>query len=262
MPSLRHSLVDVAREAADTARRARPIEVEVKGFQDFVTDLDRSLEALIADRLRRLFPDVPVLGEESLRAEDRLPPRCFLVDPLDGTGNWIAGLPIAAVSIALLDRGRTVGAAVADIQTGTIYSAEQGAGADCDGRRLGQPERPSSLICLSTGFLDASLGGEAYRGLRTFGKVRNIGCQSLQLCAVASGVLSLCASVEARLWDDAAGRLVATEAGAIYRSHVRADDVDRPSAKQHSLCAHPTIHAEAEAAAASVLAATAGEAAR
>ena len=235
------ALAEIARQAAGVARSGRPEVVEEKSSQDFVTDMDRRLEQQIGDALRERFPGVPVFGEESLADDEHIPGSVFLVDPLDGTGNWMASLPFSAVSIARIEAGRTVLGVVADIWRGPVYAAQEGAGSWRDDERLAVPAAGSGLMCLSTGLLDAADGTAVYKGLRRFGKLRNLGSQALQLCAVAQGTFVLVASLEARLWDDAAGRLIATEAGARYRATVPAADTTRPAARQRSLCAHPGI---------------------
>jgi len=234
-------LATIAERAASAARHATPTLVDEKSLHDFVTDMDRRLQEEIFAALAREFPGVPAFGEEGIAAEVSLPEKAFLVDPLDGTGNWIAGLPFSAVSIAYLEQGTTVMAAVAGILGDGVCTAELGNGAWRDGSRLQISPRPSALIGLSSGVLDLVSGTESYAALRRFGKFRNLGSQALQLCAVGRGTLALNASFEARLWDDAAGRLIATEAGARYRAMVSATDSARPTACQQSLCAHPDV---------------------
>jgi myo-inositol-1(or 4)-monophosphatase len=234
-------LAEIAERAACSARHARPTSVDEKSLHDFVTDMDRKLQTDITAALNASFPDVPVFGEEGIATELHLPNRAFLIDPLDGTSNWIAGLPFSAVSIAYLEQGSTVMAAVAGISGDGVYSAELGKGAWRDGNRLVLAAQPSTLIAISSGLLDVVEGNPSYRALRRLGKIRNLGSQALQLCAVGRGSLALTASMEARLWDDAAGRLIATEAGALYQANVSAAQADRPTAPQHSLCAHPDI---------------------
>jgi myo-inositol-1(or 4)-monophosphatase len=241
MSSALEHLASIAERAASVARNATPSTVDEKSVQDFVTDMDRGLQLEISSALQQRFPNVEVFGEEGISADLQLPQNAFLIDPLDGTGNWIAGLPFSAVSIAYLEQGKTVMAAVAAIAGNDVYMAELGKGASRNGKRLQLSGPPPALIALSSGVLDAAMGADAYRTLRRFGKLRNLGSQALQLCAVGLGSLALNASVEARLWDDAAGRLIATEAGARYRANLPATEAGRPTARQHSLCAHPDV---------------------
>jgi myo-inositol-1(or 4)-monophosphatase len=241
MSSALSQLASIAERAASVARNATPASVDEKSVQDFVTDMDRRLQEEIGAAIQQTFPNVAVLGEEGIAADQQLPEKAFLIDPLDGTGNWIAGLPFSAVSIAYLEQGNTVMAVVAAIAGGGVYTAEFGKGAWRDGNRLQIAGPPPALIGLSSGVVDAAAGTDAYRALRRFGKLRNLGSQALQLCAVGRSSLALNASVEARLWDDAAGRLIATEAGARYHAHIPAEKAGRPTAPQQSLCAHPEI---------------------
>jgi myo-inositol-1(or 4)-monophosphatase len=234
-------LAQIAERAAAIARHATPSSIDEKSVQDFVTDMDRRLQAEIGAAIQQAFPKVAVLGEEGIDADAELPEKAFLIDPLDGTGNWIAGLPFSAVSIAYLEQGSTVMAVVAAIAGTDVYTAELGKGAWRNGNRLHIAAPPAALIGLSSGVVDAALGTDVYSALRRFGKLRNLGSQALQLCAVAQRSLALNASLEARLWDDAAGRLIATESGARYRANLPASDAGRPTARQQSLCAHPDI---------------------
>lgn len=243
MNSTLTSLRDHVVAAAAIAAASRPTTIEEKGRHDFVTDLDRHIENALHEPLSRLF-GVPVLGEESVGDDERLPNAAVVVDPLDGTGNWIAGFPFAAVSVAYVESGKSVMAAVAAIGSDAVFTAEAGVGAWRNGERLMSWRLPpQSLFSLSTGLLDAIDGSDAFARLRAFGKVRNFGSQALQLCAVAQGALAFNASIEARLWDDAAGRLIALEAGMRYR----AAPSDILSSKQHSLCVHPAVADEVEA---------------
>jgi myo-inositol-1(or 4)-monophosphatase len=240
-------LAAIAKRAGIKARNATPSSVEEKSLQDFVTDMDRNLQREISAALCQAFPGVPAFGEEDIEADLQLPEKAFLIDPLDGTGNWIARLPFSAVSVAYIEHGETVLAAVADIFAGGVYTAEAGKGAWRDDARLQMPERPPALMALSSGVLDVIAGNDEFRRMRRFGKLRNLGSQALQLCAVACGTLALNASLEARLWDDAAGRLIAAEAGAVYHAYLPAAEAGRPVARQNSLCAHPAIFEAASA---------------
>lgn len=237
-------LCDYVVAAAAIASNARPATIQEKAKHDFVTNMDRQLEDVLRVQLGPLF-GVPVLGEESIRDDEMLPDAAVVVDPLDGTGNWIAGIPFSAVSVAYVEHGRSVMAAVAAIGTDVVYAAEAGAGATRNGERLSLAAiEPPPLIALSTGLLDTIDGTDAFRRVRAFGKLRNFGSQALQLCAVAQGALALNASIEARLWDDAAGRLIALEAGAAYRAFIPAEQAGYPAAAQRSICVHPIIAAE------------------
>jgi myo-inositol-1(or 4)-monophosphatase len=237
-------VAEIAASAARVAQYRHPELIESKGRHDFVTDIDRKLQADIARDLSLSFPGTPVFGEEDLTPDVRLPDDAFLIDPLDGTSNFIAGVPFSCVSVARIVDGATTLAVVVDIGTGCVYAAACGQGAWRNELPLRTPPPRFGLIALSSGVIDASPDLDTLRRLRQFGKIRNFGAQALQLCFVAQGSLLLCASVEARLWDDAAGRLIAREAGAYYQASCESDPL-QPTGLQGSLCAHPGIFAEA-----------------
>ncbi|HLB35397.1 MAG TPA: inositol monophosphatase family protein, partial [Gemmatimonadales bacterium] len=144
-------LADIARAAAEkaaayirSARRppAGP-EWSAKGLLDYVTDVDRGSERLIADALTRAVPGSEVLGEEfspqrTQRAQSfTTPPQLlWVVDPLDGTTNYLHGYPQYAVSIAALVDGQLVAGVVLDVERNVVYHATAGGGAWCGGERL------------------------------------------------------------------------------------------------------------------------------
>lgn len=246
-PSDIFALQSLLAELSALPRNTRPLTIDRKSVQDFVTDIDLMLEIQLRKGLETLFPGVSVLGEESICDGQLIPDgEVFLVDPLDGTGNWIAGLPFAAISVALLKDGQTVLAGVADIFGGTIYGAAVGLGAWRDETLLNPRPSPVPLIALSTGLLgDLINHPQAFSAMRDIGKLRNLGAQALHLCYVADGKLSLAASTEARLWDDAAGRLIVKEAGAEYFSGTEAMSNLVASEKQFSVAAHAVYVARA-----------------
>ncbi|WP_232512770.1 inositol monophosphatase family protein [Actinopolyspora erythraea] len=189
---------------------------------DVVTAADRAVEKLIRERLSELRPDEPVLGEEEggAAAEDGLR---WVVDPIDGTVNYLYGYPNYAVSIAVQLDGASLAGAVVEPCSGRVWSAAAGQGAELDGR----PLRVSD-----SGRLDLALLGTGFSYLRQrrirqasllrelLGEIRDIrrgGAASLELCAVAAGWLDGYYEHGLSRWDWAAGALIAAEAGARLR---------------------------------------------
>ena len=237
MTELRHALAGVLARAAAAAAELGIGRVDEKSSLDYVTDVDRRIDALLTDALGEITPSVPVVSEE--RAPSAAPEREYwLIDPIDGTHNLLAGIPWFAVSAALLRGSAVELAGVAHVSTREVYVAERRRGAWLDGVELRVPKVAPALVALSTGAIDALVAKpDEHRALRAKAKVRNLGSQSLHLCAVARGQVAMAVSAEARVWDDAAGELIAVEAGAGYRSLAREGNFERPL---RSVCAHPT----------------------
>ena len=227
---MRDDLVQILKIATQEALAKRPSEQTKKAHQDYVTDVDLALDAHLNAALTNLTPDVPVLSEE--REITALPDRFWMVDPIDGTANLISGIPFVGIAVALIENGETTLAGVADIHHGAIYSAQKSQGAYHNDTRLEPAQAPTELIGVSSGVLSYA----DIAALRSFGKIRNLGSQALQLCMVASGQLGANLSYEAKLWDDVAGALIAREAGMHYKAHPEGPLADD---NQRSICCHP-----------------------
>lgn len=209
--------------AAMVIDRLGTAEVRAKGRGDVVTDADTALEEWFLDQLGRSTPSWGVVAEESYERElDASTGRWWVLDPLDGTVNFATGVPFFAISLALLDTGFPVAAAVIDPLRGELFEARIGAGAKVNGRAIGAGQPPSTVrsLAVSSGLVSElsceGSGGVLRRILEVCPKLRNLGAQTLHLCYVACGRLGAALSVEARIWDDAAGALIASEAGARY----------------------------------------------
>jgi myo-inositol-1(or 4)-monophosphatase len=194
-----------------------------KGPFDLVTEADHAVESMFAERLSRSFPAHEMIGEErGLRRGEGESGYCWVIDPLDGTVNFAAGHPCFAVSLALFRDGSPVIGWVYDPVHDEQFRAIRGGGATLNGSPIGPSADRSGVfpVGLSTGFIEWALacsGGEMLAEvIRRFGKIRILGSQALHLCYVAAGRLRLAASVEAKLWDDAAGALIVTESGRRY----------------------------------------------
>lgn len=227
----------MGRLAADL--RPAVAEVSDKGAEglDFVTSVDLALQARLEAELPALLPGARVVGEEGFNGLGPTDAPVWLVDPLDGTVNFVAGLPSYAMAVVLIRDGAPVLAAVRDIPGTTTYSAIAGGGAFCDGAPLVRRPHSARLAVLSSGLMRdmATRCPAVLSDLLADFKLRNLGSQALHLCHAAAGHLSLVASREAKGWDDMAGALIAREAGLTYGHYGPA----RPEtgADQMSLCA-------------------------
>ncbi|MBB5156307.1 myo-inositol-1(or 4)-monophosphatase [Saccharopolyspora phatthalungensis] len=225
---LREVAVQIAREAADLARTLRDESVtdgavDTKSTEtDVVTAGDRAVERLVRERLARLRPGESVLGEEE-GGEGALDGLRWVVDPIDGTVNYLYGFPWYSVSLAAQLDGRSVAGAVVEPVSGRVWSAAAGHGAFLDGRRLRASAADRlDLALIGTGFSYSVRRRTAQAEVlgRLLGQVRDIrrsGVASLDLCAVGAGWLDGMFEVGLNRWDWAAGALIAAEAGAELR---------------------------------------------
>ena len=213
----------VAEEAAVLVRERRAAGVEVADTKsspvDVVTEADRAAEELIYSRLTRARPGDGFLGEEGGSAESTTGVT-WVVDPIDGTVNFLYGIPQYAVSIAASRDGEVVAGVVVNVATGEVFAATRGGGATVDGHPLRVRDVvPLEQRLVATGFnyvagvrrLQAAAVG---RMLATVRDIRRQGSAALDLCAVAAGRLDGFVEEGLNPWDMAAGGLVATEAGA------------------------------------------------
>ena len=214
--------VDAARRAGEIIRQgmatARLSVCRVKAVGDVATFVDAAAERIIRERLLAAYPDHAFVGEEQ-GAHGTSPCR-WIVDPLDGTMNFVHGLPYFAVSVALEVEGKVRLAVVHDPVGGDVYAAREGRGAWRNGERL----RVADTADLGQALVGAATPPPAWPDmadfLRRFGAlcrnaagVRRLGAAALDLAGVASGRLDGFFMMHLALWDVAAGGLLVTEAG-------------------------------------------------
>ena len=204
--------------------RARPEQLQAGTKTtptDAVTEMDRAAEALILERLHRQRPGDRVVGEETGQhgqADDS--GVTWLVDPLDGTVNYLYGLPQYSVSIAAQHRGETVAGVVYDVTRDDIYAATLGGGATCNGQSIRcSPQTDPAFALVATGFAYAADTRRRQAAvlatvLPAVRDIRRMGSAALDLCMVASGRVDAFFEAGMYPWDWAAGALIATEAGA------------------------------------------------
>ena len=189
-----------------------------KGFGDYVTAADRQSEAAMTELLRRLTPDIPVLGEEAGGEHGET---FWAVDPLDGTTNFLIGFPVVAVSAALVSEGRVWAGAVRAPFLDVAASAARGQGAWAGDRRLEVSVRPSEQAIVATALpfraraLLPRYGPVLQRVFDRTEDIRRAGAAELDLAWVAAGVFDGYFELNLSIWDVAAGSLLVEEAGGI-----------------------------------------------
>jgi myo-inositol-1(or 4)-monophosphatase len=238
--------VEVARAAADLARDLR--EQGVTGIAtkstatDVVTAADKATEQYVIDALHERRPGESVLGEESGESAGAGAVR-WILDPIDGTVNYLYGLPQYAVSLAAELDGVVVAGVVRNAATGEEWTATQGGGAYRAGRRLGGSdvtELSQTLLATGFGYASDRRAHQAVVIARVLPLVRDIrrfGAAALDLCFAAEGRVDAYYEKGLNLWDHAAGGLIAAEAGLLVTGLAGA-----PPGPDLVLAAPPAIH--------------------
>ena len=253
-PDLHTELLELARATAEEAallvgagRSTAADQVDTKSSPvDVVTAVDRASEALIVRRLLEARPDDGVLGEEGAATAGTSGVR-WVVDPIDGTVNFLYGLPAFAISIAAEVDGRTEVGVVLDVPTGELFTAVRGGGAwlTAPGAATMQLHGSSpvsldrSLVATGFGYgveQRRAQGAVVAQLLPEVRDIRRWGCASLDLCAAAAGRVDAYYEQGLKPWDHAAGALVAEEAGLVVTG-----TAGRPFAEPMAVVAAPSV---------------------
>jgi len=233
MQALLNTAVKAAHRAGDIAirqlKRLDEVRVHSKGINDFVTQVDEAAEESIISTIQQYYPDHAILAEESGHRGDS--EYTWIIDPLDGTTNFIHGLPIFSVSIALRIKGRMSIGVVYDPNRQELFTAIRGRGAQVDGHKIrvsGRRGLEGALI--GTGFpyrshdrMQSYLAMLEQVLLNTAG-VRRPGSAALDLANLAAGRLDGFWEFGLNIWDIAAGSLILREAGGLISEMEDKDD--------------------------------------
>ena len=217
-----------ARKAGENIVRASDdldrFEVKAKGVNNFVTEVDINAEQEIIYHLRKAYPDHAILGEESGLSGSEDAEYRWIIDPLDGTTNFVRGIPHFAVSIACMHKGTLEHAVIVDPVRREEFTASRGRGAQLNGRRI----RVSNLGSLEGALLGTGIPFKDHcdEKLAPYSKtlellagqcagIRRAGAASLDLAYVAAGRLDAFWEMGLAPWDMAAGALLVREAGGL-----------------------------------------------
>ena len=211
-------MVKAARQAGTVLLRhmgkLESLSVFEKGRQDYASEVDSLAEAEIIRELKRAYPDAAFLAEESgAMGKGR---QTFVIDPLDGTSNYLHGIPHFCVSIALVENGEPTDGVIFDPLRNEIYSASKGAGATLNDKKIRVADRKDLAgAMLVTGFPHALAPQlDALRGLLVDAEdFRRTGSAALDLAYVAAGRVDGYFEAGVKAWDIAAGVLLVREAG-------------------------------------------------
>jgi myo-inositol-1(or 4)-monophosphatase len=252
--ALLETVVRAAREAGAVIRAAAPrvrsIDWQSKGPTDFVSEVDLAAEACILAVARRELPGATILAEESAAttpAERVARGLALVIDPLDGTTNFLHGYPEYAVSIAALIDGEPVAAVVYDVPGDELFTASAGGGAFCNGApiRVSTITDPQRAL-IGTGFPFKDPGdippyqAQMSRVMAQVSGVRRPGAASIDLASVAAGRFDAFWENMLSPWDFAAGMLLVREAGGVVSE--LGGGVLRPVASSGVIAGNPGMH--------------------
>jgi myo-inositol-1(or 4)-monophosphatase len=203
------------------------VEATQKGTNDFVTNVDRDAESMIVDVIRKSYPKHTIIGEECGELAGEENDVQWIIDPLDGTTNFVKRLPHFAVSIAVRIKGRTEVAVVYDPMRNELFTATRGQGAQLNGYRLrGTSAKDLDGTILATGF-PFKLKQHANSYMKVVGKLftecadfRRSGSAALDLAYVAAGRVDGFFEIGLKPWDFAGGELLVRESGGVVTDFV------------------------------------------
>lgn len=250
-----HPMLTIAKRAAEEASKVLQmgfynldqIQVQEKGRADLVSIIDQQAERVIREVLTDKYPHHDFLGEEGGGSDsDRQSEYLWIIDPLDGTTNFLHGIPHFAISIALMKQDKLETAIVYNPITKEMFTASRGQGAQLNERKIRvNPQREGSRAIIATGFPTRNPAKlqEQYplvtSVLQEFGDIRRFGAAALDLAAVACGRMEGYFEHGIHPWDIAGGILIAQEAGALVTNYAGKsisvfDD--------NIICANPYLH--------------------
>ena len=234
LPALTCDVCGIAREAGSFILQERKSfsskKVEIKGYNDFVSYVDKGAEKIIVEALKKLLPEAGFITEEGTEKTDNNPLK-WVVDPLDGTTNFIHGMPLFAVSIALLYNNKPLIGVVYEVNQDEMFSAWKDGGAYLNSEKISVSDAPTVKdALLGTGFpyydyklLDQYLALFKHLMKHSHG-IRRPGSAATDLAYVASGRFDGFYEYSLSPWDVAAGVLLVTEAGGIVTDFSGGDD--------------------------------------
>jgi len=210
----------LARQTGDfiRSRSASDFSVEHKGRIDLVTEVDKEAQGRIVSAIEKHFPDHGILAEESY-SKDGGSGYTWIIDPLDGTTNFVHHLPVYAVSLAVYLQGRPLVGVCYNPAAGELFAAEAGQGATRNGKPIkvsATTEIVNALVATGFPYRSQNLDQISARFFRVITQaqgVRRLGAAALDLCYVACGVFDAFWEEGLAPWDMAAGALILTEAG-------------------------------------------------
>lgn len=224
MTDILSTLISVAKEGGEILKKGfySAKNIEFKGEVDLVTEYDKGVEACVVGRLNELLPNMRIIGEEGADIN----PNCSLtayIDPIDGTTNFVHGIPHTAVSIGVWDSGKPIAGVVYNPILDELFYAKAGGGAFLNNKQICVTKTDilqKALIATGFPYTKTERGEDYNFVLEKLAKilpitrdVRRFGSASLDLCYTAKGIFDAYYEINLKPWDYAAGAIVLLEAG-------------------------------------------------
>ena len=215
-------ICEAEREAAALILQAHDILAERKtDRRDVVTEYDRRVQSMLIERLSAVLPAARFFCEENDRHDDLRAEHVFIIDPIDGTMNFVRGFHHSCISVACMRRGRLAAGAIYNPYVDELFTALDGGGAFLNGRpiRVSDEGLGASVVCVGTAPYSPALADRTFALMKAAYlaglDVRREGSAALDLCSVAAGRAGAYFELGLSLWDYAAGLLLVREAGGV-----------------------------------------------
>ncbi|WP_392551904.1 inositol-1-monophosphatase [Orbus wheelerorum] len=225
-----HPMLNIAIRAARKAgnviiksyENPASVNIDAKGENDFATNVDRAAESLIIETIKKVYPDHTIIAEESGLTKGRDNDVQWIIDPIDGTTNFIKGIPHCSVSIAVRIKGKTEAAVVYNPMANELFTASRGQGAQLNGYRIrvnNVKDLESTILAVALPYKQKQYSDCYFSVLqKLFTKCadfRRTGSAALDLAYIAAGRFDGFFEIGLKPWDIAAGELILREAGGI-----------------------------------------------
>ncbi len=218
-------IVAAQREAAELMLHAHGILAEIKtGHRDVVTEFDKKVQELLIERLGAAVPGAAFFCEENSRRDSLEAEHVFIIDPIDGTMNFVRGFHHSAISVAYMSRGELLAASVYNPYVQECFTALKGEGAWLNHRPISVSAQPlsESVVCCGTSPYNPELADSTFELIKKAFiaglDIRREGSAALDMCSAAAGRAGVYFEPSVSLWDVAAGMLIVSEAGGLCRS--------------------------------------------
>ena len=224
MEALVQKMIDVVRECGEVILNAdrNTIEIDSKaGPANFVTEYDKKVQDLLEDKLIAIVPDAKFVGEEENSEKVTSKGKYFVVDPIDGTTNFIKDYHVSCISVALIENDKVEIGIVYNPYLNEMFWAQRGKGAYCNDKKIQVSDQPLSngVVLFGTSPYYEELHEKsfetAYKYFKQALDIRRSGSAALDLCSIAAGSAELYFELRLSPWDYAAGSLIVEEAGGV-----------------------------------------------